>query len=275
MSDRRSAPDPRAIERARRLLDDADAIVIAAGAGMGADAGLPTFRGDQGFWRAYPALGQRGMSFTDVASPLTFVRDPRLAWGFYGHRLALYRATAPHAGYALLRELAARVRHGAFAVTTNVDGHFLRAGFDDAEVWEMHGTIHRLQCPTPCRDELWPADAFVPRVDAPACRLLNEPPVCPHCGEVARPNVLMFSDWAWIPDRAGAQERAFDEFLERARRPVVLELGAGTAIPSLRHLSRQHRWPVVRVNPDEPDVREGEGVGIACGALDALRELCA
>ncbi|MDR7336113.1 NAD-dependent SIR2 family protein deacetylase [Roseateles asaccharophilus] len=92
-----------ALDEAAALIAQADALVVTAGAGMGVDSGLPDFRGRDGFWRAYPALGRAGLQFTEVASPDTFERDPRLAWGFYGHRLGLYRRTVPHAGFALLR----------------------------------------------------------------------------------------------------------------------------------------------------------------------------
>jgi NAD-dependent SIR2 family protein deacetylase len=76
------------IARAAELLAQADGLIVTAGAGMGVDSGLPDFRGTDGFWRAYPALRQAGLAFEEVASPLTFVHEPRLAWGFYGHRLA-------------------------------------------------------------------------------------------------------------------------------------------------------------------------------------------
>jgi hypothetical protein len=72
---------------AARLIDQADALVIAAGAGIGVDSGLPDFRGAEGFWRAYPALGRAGLRFEEIASPAAFRADPELAWGFYGHRL--------------------------------------------------------------------------------------------------------------------------------------------------------------------------------------------
>ncbi|MBL9109369.1 MAG: NAD-dependent protein deacetylase, partial [Myxococcales bacterium] len=91
---------------------------------MGVDSGLPDFRGDEGFWRAYPAYGHLGLSFVDLANPRWFSTDPDLAWGFYGHRLALYRRTVPHSGFARLREIASRLRHGAFVLTSNVDGQF-------------------------------------------------------------------------------------------------------------------------------------------------------
>lgn len=76
---------------AARLIDEADSLIIAAGAGMGVDSGLPDFRGVGGFWQAYPALGRAKIRFEEIASPATFERDPTLAWGFYGHRLNLYR----------------------------------------------------------------------------------------------------------------------------------------------------------------------------------------
>src|SRR5690348_10067591 len=77
--------------QAARAIADADAMLIAAGAGMGVDSGLPDFRGPEGFWRAYPAFAALGLRFEEVANPSWFRRDPALAWGFYGHRLNLYR----------------------------------------------------------------------------------------------------------------------------------------------------------------------------------------
>src|SRR5215217_762286 len=84
-----------AIARAGALLGGADALLIGAGAGIGVDSGLPDFRGDQGFWRAYPPLARLGIRFVEIANPRSFARHPELAFGFYGHRLALYRPSFP------------------------------------------------------------------------------------------------------------------------------------------------------------------------------------
>ena len=84
-----------AVERAAQWLRDADALLVTAGAGMGVDSGLPDFRGNQGFWRAYPALSLQSMRFSEIASPSAFHETPGLAWGFYGHRLGIYRRTEP------------------------------------------------------------------------------------------------------------------------------------------------------------------------------------
>src|ERR1700737_5026799 len=118
------------IRRAAGAIGEAGALLIGAGAGMGVDSGLPDFRGNQGFWRAYPPYQKLGLDFVSLANPRWFASDPALAWGFYGHRLNLYRTTEPHAGYRILHSWARRIRHGAFVFTSNVDGHFQRAGFD-------------------------------------------------------------------------------------------------------------------------------------------------
>ena len=76
-------------ERAATLIEQADALIIAAGTGMGVDSGLPDFRSDGGFWRAYPALREARIDFHSIASPAAFRSSPESAWGFYGHRLAL------------------------------------------------------------------------------------------------------------------------------------------------------------------------------------------
>ncbi len=268
------AQQAHAIDAAADLIAHADALLIAAGAGIGVDSGLPDFRGTEGFWKAYPALGRHGLNFQEVASPRTFVRDPGLAWGFYGHRLELYRRTVPHSGFSLLRAWGERMLNGAFVFTSNVDGQFQRAGFGEAVVAECHGSIHHLQCTRPCSEDIWPADGFTPVVDLESCRLLNDPPSCPRCGALARPNILMFGDPAWIEDRAQRQQARLQAWLSGVQRLVVLEIGAGTDVPSVRHFSHQaiiDRLAVlVRINPRQPAVPGSPHVGIAAPALASL-----
>ena len=117
------------IEQAAKLIASVDGLLITAGTGMGVDSGLPDFRGNDGFWEAYPALAASGINFTSIANPYAFRKAPRRAWGFYGHRLALYRKTVPHEGFEILKKMANRMPSGAFVVTSNVDGQFQKAGF--------------------------------------------------------------------------------------------------------------------------------------------------
>ncbi|HEX3381282.1 MAG TPA: Sir2 family NAD-dependent protein deacetylase [Paraburkholderia sp.] len=252
---------------------EADGILITAGAGMGVDSGLPDFRGDHGFWTAYPALKADGINFYDIANGAAFLRDPVRAWGFYGHRLDLYRRTVPHAGFEILHRWAARKRNGGFVFTSNVDGQFQKAGFADDHLFECHGSIHFLQCGRSCTDRIWSADDFQPEVDLNRCALLSPLPTCPNCGGVARPAILMFDDWHWVETRTRRQRMRYEAWLSSVGQIVVIELGAGGAIPTVRSMSERFGPHVVRINPRDYAIDPGKGLGLARGALDVLCSL--
>lgn len=263
-----------ALGSAASWLRDADGLLITAGAGMGIDSGLPDFRGPGGFWAVYPALGRAGIAFESIANPDAFARDPRLAWGFYGHRLDLYRRTTPHEGFRMLLALAAGKPRGSWVYTSNVDGQFQKAGFPAERVCEIHGSIHHLQCLAGCNGKIWPADDFVPEIDTDHCRLLGELPHCPHCGALARPNILMFGDWGWVERRTALQYQRLQQWLAGLARPVCIEIGAGTHIPTVRSFSEQCGGRLIRINPGEPAVPDPDnGLGLPLGALSGLGAL--
>lgn len=241
---------------------------------MGVDSGLPDYRGPEGFWRAYPPYRRLGLRFEELADPVHFADDPALAWGFYGHRLALYRSTAPHAGFAVLLRWAQE--RPAFVFTSNVDGQFQRAGFDPDRVAEVHGSIHRLQCLAGCGPP-WPADDVDVTVDPATMRAQPPLPSCPRCGDVARPNILMFGDADWDPSDAGPRLAAYTEFVRAHRRGLaVIEVGAGTALPTVRRqaeLASAATGALIRINLREPQVRDPRGVGIAASAAETLLAL--
>lgn len=158
---------------------------------MGVDSGLPDLCGKEGFWQAYPALGREGVDFYRIACPEAFRTHPARAWGFYGHRLKLYRQTEPHVGFHILKRWGDGMPHGYAVFTSNVDGQFQKAGFDQDAIDECHGSLHHLQCLQPCSKEIWEATAVQPEVDEYQCMLLNAAPTCPRCGGLARPNVLI------------------------------------------------------------------------------------
>ena len=262
------------LQRAADWLRSADALLITAGAGLGIDSGLPDFRGSAGFWSVYPALGRAGIAFESIANPAAFARDPQLAWGFYGHRLNLYRRTEPHTGFRQLLDLAAAKPHGTRVFTSNVDGQFQKAGFASDAICEIHGSIHHLQCVDNCRGSIWPADDFQPIVDDENCRLLNDAPRCPHCGGLARPNILMFGDSNWEERRTALQYQRLTEWLASVKRPLCIEIGAGSTIPTVRRFSEHHGWRLIRINPREAQVPDPQtGIGLPLGSQAGLDQL--
>jgi NAD-dependent SIR2 family protein deacetylase len=267
-------PDPTptdSIVAAADAIRSADALLIGAGAGMGVDSGLPDFRGPEGFWKAYPPF--RGRQFAEMSNPHWFRADPALAWGFFGHRLNLYRSATPHSGFSILRRWAEKTPLGAFVFTSNVDGQFQKAGFDAADVLECHGSIRYLQCTTPCRPDVWSSDAVEMDVDMTTIRTRSEMPTCPSCRALARPNILMFGDWEWSQARVNEQLANYRAWLARThgRRIVAIELGAGLAIPTVREECESRGQPLIRINPREPDT--DDGISLPMGALDALTRI--
>ncbi|MCG9084270.1 hypothetical protein [Laribacter hongkongensis] len=114
-------------DKTLRVLEQADGLLVTAGAGMGVDSGLPACR-TSGATRASDGTIRHwgSLRFEEVANARMFERDPALAWGFYGYRLKLYRTTLPHAGFAeeAVNECQAKLIRG-FLMTTK-DGWVIK-----------------------------------------------------------------------------------------------------------------------------------------------------
>jgi NAD-dependent SIR2 family protein deacetylase len=256
---------------AARLIDQADALVIAAGAGIGVDSGLPDFRGAEGFWRAYPALGRAGLRFEEIASPAAFPRRSGTGLGFLrpppeplprhpparGFR-TIARACRQHAARRLRIHQQCRRPVPARRLCRRAHRRMPRLA------------IHWLQCLAPCGDALWPADDFRPEIDADACRILAPMPRCPQCGGLARPAILMFGDRDWIDARTREQERRLTAWLRSVERPVVVEVGAGSTVATVRAFVHSLDAPLVRINPRESQVPRRRDVGLAVGAREGI-----
>lgn len=170
------------LQRAAHLLQGSSALMIATGEGMAADSGLPDLRDAATFSHTWPAVAREGLGFEKMTSPQAFDEHPATAWGMYGQLLNLCRAKEPHAGYTLLRQWGQRMPHGCFVFTSNADGHFHKAGFPAARIYECLGSIHRLQCTTACGAHPWQTGHLHPQVDSATLEWQGELPHCPHCG---------------------------------------------------------------------------------------------
>ena len=265
-------------EHAAAIIREAEAFVITAGAGMGVDSGLPDFRGDLGFWKAYPVYARRELSFAECATPEYFTIDPHFAWGFFGHCTSLYRETIPHHGFHLIKKWIKRNGADYFVVTSNVDGQFQKAEYDEERIHEVHGSLQWLQCHSCSNENIWYNDEVF-RIDEATMRAFDPLPRCKKCGEVSRPNALMFGDCWWRDRRSRHQEYAFDRFLQlnSARRIAVIEIGAGKVIPTIRATSSNigknfDLATILRINPRDPEISSPHH-SIPCGALEALQHI--
>ena len=103
-------------------------------------------------------------------------------------------------------------------------------------------------------------------------------PTCRNCGAIARPNILMFGDWGWVPHRTSAQEARLQAWLSALvdQRLAVMEFGAGRAVPTVRSLcervASRRGGTLIRINPREPEGPPGT-VSIETTALETLRSI--
>lgn len=268
------------ILRAKEVIESSEALLITVGAGMGVDSGLPDFRGTEGFWRAYPPMKKLDLQFHDMANPKWFHENPQMAWGFYGHRLNLYRSTEPHMGFSLLKKLTELKGDNYFIFTSNVDGQFHKAGFNTEKIVERHGSIHYSQCVDRCSSDIWSNDDVNLTVDLDTFLATSDLPRCKHCNNLSRPNILMFGDWGYLAERTREQQERLHEWIRQAVSKnltiTVIEIGAGKDVPTVRHFSeemmQQYGANLVRINPRDYDGPQGT-IALPLGGLEALDKI--
>ena len=177
--------DADALNRASALISQSDIISVLSGAGVSAESGVPTFRGEDGLWKNYAP--------EELATPGAFRRDSRLVWEWYDWRRGLIRDCHPNPGHYALARLALgpkRVR----IVTQNVDGLHeaaarKTAGDGDptpALPLELHGSIFRVKC-TSCTYK-------VPHREPIPTETAEDLPRCPVCAGLLRPDVVWFGE---------------------------------------------------------------------------------
>jgi NAD-dependent deacetylase len=159
-------------EGAVEALARAEAVTVLTGAGVSAESGVPTFRGEDGLWRKYRA--------EELAAPQAFARDPALVWEWYDWRRGLISRCDPNPAHRAIARLE-RLFPSFLLITQNVDGLHRRAG--STNMVELHGNLWRMRCTGGC-----PA---AENLDVPLEPL---PPVCGKCGEMLRPDVVWFGE---------------------------------------------------------------------------------
>lgn len=265
----------KSLSSAAEAIRHAESILITAGSGMSASSGLPTFRDAGGFWNKYSLFKELQLDFISLANPKWFRLNPKLAWLFYGHRFNLYKQTKPHAGFDILKRWGQQKNNNFFIFTSNVDGHFQKSGFHECKIHECHGSINFFQCLNNC-DIIFKAEEDL-KIEIEKLQIREPLPSCKVCGNLCRPNILMFGDYEFNNARAADQSDRLDEWISKQdlKKTVVIEIGAGSMISSVRNFSEliaKNGASLIRINPEEPET-PARGISIRMKALEALTEI--
>ena len=155
----------------------ARSVVALTGAGISAESGVPTFRGEEGLWRSFRP--------EDLATADAFARDPSLVWSWYRWRRQIIAGVRPNPGHVALARLEARLPRFT-VLTQNVDGLHGLAG--SVSVVKLHGNIWRARC------TVEPGRIVDERPSDPSCSPdSHELPRC-GCGALLRPDIVWFGE---------------------------------------------------------------------------------
>jgi NAD-dependent SIR2 family protein deacetylase len=246
------------MERIKTIYAAADGIVILAGAGMGVDSGIPDFRGKSGLWT------EDKSNFLKFATASSFETDPLSTWNFYITRLIAYSNFEPHKGYVDLNKLG----KDKFVVTSNVDMQFVKAGYDQNKIVEIHGNLRGLQCMRLCCRDNYAMPKFTN-----ALSNVNDIPRCPKCGSYLRPKVMMFNDPLFLYDDVDSQMSNYRSWAETKSNILGIEIGAGTTVPSIRLFGHERTNALIRINPYDAEVTRDTDVSIQESAVMGIEIL--
>ena len=195
--------------------------VALTGAGISAESGIPTFRGENGLWKKYKP--------EELATFQAFVSNPRLVWEWYSWRLERVLKATPNKAHKVIAELERRGYVKA-VITQNVDDLHERAG--SRNVVHLHGRIDEARC-LGC--------GKIERLSEPPSSI---PPKC-GCGEIMRPNVVWFGE--------PLRQEDMDYAVRLCMRHDVLVIGTSSVVypaASLPYYSKEMGKIVVEINPE-------------------------
>jgi len=221
-------------------------VLVLTGAGISAESGIPTFRGEGGLWKQFKP--------EELATPQAFFKNPKLVWEWYDWRRQIISKAEPNKAHLLLAELERRLEN-FFIITQNVDGLHQKAG--SKKVIELHGNIWRVRC-TNCKEEYELYEAPLKEI----------PPKCKYCGGLLRPAVVWFGES--LPEKALSESFALSKNCK-----LFLVVGtSGLVYPAgyLPFLAKQHGAKVVEINPENTPISEIADVAIREKAVKGLEQ---
>jgi NAD-dependent protein deacetylase/lipoamidase len=154
-----------------------DRLFVLTGAGISAESGIPTFRGQDGLWEGY--------RIEEVATPNAFMRDPELVWRFYSMRRSVAAACKPNPGHIALANLEQELDQRMFLCTQNVDALHEAAG--SKRVFHMHGQLFQSRC----SNRSCPTKPFE---DIKTYQQRSQIRKCKGCGALIRPHICWFNE---------------------------------------------------------------------------------
>lgn len=247
------------IKKAKKELNNADYIIIGAGAGLSAAAGLD-FTGKL-FKKNFKEYIEK-YDFKDLYSATFYpFKTQEEKWAFWAKVIKLNRLCEPLSLYKELLELVKDKAH--FVFTTNVDGQFEIAGFREENIFEIQGDYSLIQCQKACHNKVYDIKDIVDEwLELTEDFKIPEDliPKCPVCGADMEMNLR--KDNTFVQDENWyRQSKRFSDFLEKTAngKLVLLEIGVGFNTPGIirfpfeQMTQARENTKLIRINKDYPE----------------------
>ena len=167
-------------------------VIALTGAGISAESGIPTFRGNGGFW----TVGSDVYRPEEISTLAFFSAHPEQYWAWSLWRRNTWGSAPPNAAHLALVRLERALGERFLVITQNIDGLHHQAGHHPDRVYEGHGNLHLMRCGAPCSLDTWPIPAGIgpSDPDEPLSQEDRDQLVCPRCGAMTRPHTLWFDE---------------------------------------------------------------------------------
>lgn len=212
------------VRQLAELLCNTNRVVVLTGAGISAESGIPTFRGEDGLWKKYRA--------EELATPTSFNQNPNLVWEWYDWRRGIIGQKAPNSGHKVLAQWENTFPSFSL-ITQNIDGLHQKAG--SKNILELHGNIWKMRCTK--------EGTITENHETP---LKECPPVCSACEALLRPHVVWFGESLSPPVIQKA-------FLLSSNCEVMFVIGTSAVVQpaaSLPFTASESGAKIVEINPD-------------------------
>lgn len=247
------------LDNIQELVNNADCILIGAGAGLSSSAGID-YAGEEFKKEFAPFIKKYG--FTDLyTSGFYDFRSEEEYWAYWAKHI--YFADTGREGTELYKKIFDLVKNKEyFVITTNVDDQFYKTGFYKDMIFRVQGSYSLNQCSKGCHNKLYSNIELVNKMISSTDNDLKIPtelvPVCPVCGESMEPNLR--KDGYFIQDDLWyKQSDKYNEFIEnnKNRNVLLLEFGVGFNTPGIirfpfeQMTSQNKNWKLIRFNKED------------------------
>jgi NAD-dependent deacetylase len=248
-----SKTDTTKIQKIAEILKKSGDILFITGAGISAESGVPTYRGIGGLYNQ--GTTEEGIPIEMILSSIMIAKRPELTWKYLAAMEKTCRGARFNAAHRIIADEEKRMRR-VVVLTQNVDGFHRDAG--STNVIDIHGDFRKLYCMNHACSHVREAHSY---------DTFTIPPLCPDCGNLLRPDIVLFGEIlpeAKVEKLQAEMDAGFD---------MIFSIGTTSVFPYIKYpveWGSRKGIPTVEINPSTTDISDIVDFKISAKAGETL-----